>query len=51
MLIVFVPGGLEQTFDDFAALAAEVGGPPDPDDPRFLAIVDKYDSAIVGLPI
>ncbi len=51
VLIVFVPGGQEAAFDEFAALAAELDGPPDPDDERLLSIVDRYDSTIVGPPL
>jgi mannose-6-phosphate isomerase-like protein (cupin superfamily) len=51
VLVVFAPGGAESTFDELAALAAEIGGPPDPDDERLRAIVAKYDSELVGPPL
>ena len=51
VLIVFAPGGPDKVFDDLAALAAELGGPPDPDDPRVTAIIERYDSAFVGPPL
>lgn len=51
VLIALVPGGAERAFDEFAALAAELGGHPDPDDPRILAINDRYDSVFVGPPL
>ena len=51
MLIVFAPGGPDKVFDEIAALAAELGGPLDPDDPRIQAIVERYDSSFVGPPL
>ncbi|HKY65187.1 MAG TPA: cupin domain-containing protein [Acidimicrobiales bacterium] len=51
VLLAFVPGGAERAFDEFAALAAELGGHPDPDDPRVRAINDRYDSVFVGPPL
>ena len=51
VLIVFAPGGPDKVFDEIAALAAELGGPPDPDDPRIQAIVERYDSSFVGPPL
>ena len=47
VLIVFVPGGTERAFDEFAALAAETGAPPDPSDPRMVAIVERSASSLV----
>jgi hypothetical protein len=38
-------------FDDLAALAAEIGGPPDHDDERVQAIAARYDSVFVGPPL
>jgi hypothetical protein len=46
-----VPGGAERAFDEFAALAAELGGHPDPDDPRVRAINERYGSVFVGPPL
>jgi mannose-6-phosphate isomerase-like protein (cupin superfamily) len=51
LLLAFVPGGDERQFDDFAALAAEVGGQLDPGDPRVQAINDRYRTAWVGPPL
>jgi quercetin dioxygenase-like cupin family protein len=51
VLIIFVPGGAEGAFDELAALAAELGGPPDPDDERLHAIVQRYESTMVGPPL
>jgi hypothetical protein len=51
VLILFVPGGQEGAFDDLAALAAEIGGPPDHDDERVQAIAARYDSVFVGPPL
>jgi hypothetical protein len=51
VLLAFVPGGVERAFDEFAALAAELGGPPDPDDPRVRGINERYDSVFVGPPL
>ena len=51
MLITFAPGGPEKVFDDLAALAAELGGPPDPGDPQVDAIIRRYDSVFVGSPL
>jgi mannose-6-phosphate isomerase-like protein (cupin superfamily) len=50
-LVAFVPGGAERAFDEFAALAAELGGHPDLDDPRVRAINERYDSVFVGPPL
>jgi mannose-6-phosphate isomerase-like protein (cupin superfamily) len=47
VLIIFVPGGAERAFDEFAALAAEVGGPLDPADPRVQAIAERSGSSFV----
>jgi hypothetical protein len=43
--------GLAGLNDELAALAAEVGGMPDPDDERLLAIIARYDSTFVGPPL
>jgi mannose-6-phosphate isomerase-like protein (cupin superfamily) len=51
VLVIFVPGGAEGVFDELAALAAEIGGPPDPADERLLAIIARYDSTFVGPPL
>jgi hypothetical protein len=51
VLLAFVPGGAERAFDEFAALAAELGGHPDLDDPRVRAINERYDSVFVGPPL
>jgi mannose-6-phosphate isomerase-like protein (cupin superfamily) len=51
VLLAFVPGGAERAFDEFAALAAELGGLPDPDDLRIRAINERYDSTFVGPPL
>lgn len=48
VLITFVPGGAERAFDEFAQLAAQVGGPPDPGDERLHAIARKYGATFVG---
>ena len=47
VLIIFTPGGQEQAFVEFAALAAESGDHDDAGD-RFLEIVHRYDSEIVA---
>ena len=51
VLVMFAPGGPDKVFDEIAALAAELGRPPDPDDPRIQAIVERYDSSFVGPPL
>ena len=51
LLVVFAPGGPDKVFDELAALVAELGGPPDPDDPRVAAIIERADSAFVGPPL
>ena len=51
LLVVFAPGGPDKVFDELAELVAELGGPPDPDDPRVTASIEKYDSASVGPPL
>ena len=51
VLVIFAPGGAEGVFDELAALAAEIGGPPDPADERLLAIIARYDSTFVGPPL
>jgi mannose-6-phosphate isomerase-like protein (cupin superfamily) len=51
VLLGFVPGGAEQAFDEFAALTAELGRHPDPDDPRVRAINERYRSVFVGPPL
>lgn len=50
VLIVFVPGGPEGTFDEVARLVAERGGRLHRDDPVLHAIAAKYDSEFVSLP-
>jgi hypothetical protein len=50
VLILFVPGG-QGAFDDLAALATEIDGPPDHDDERVQAIAARYDSVFVGPPL
>ena len=51
LLVVFAPGGPDEVFDELAELAAELGGPPDPDGPRVTAIIERHDSAFVGPPL
>lgn len=50
VLVVYTPGGQEKAFLEFAALAEELGA-DDISDPRFAAVLDRYQSEIVGPPI
>ncbi|HEX7100669.1 MAG TPA: cupin domain-containing protein [Acidimicrobiia bacterium] len=50
VLVIYTPGGQERAFIEFAAVAAETGN-GDISDPRFAAVVDRYESEIVGPPL
>jgi mannose-6-phosphate isomerase-like protein (cupin superfamily) len=50
VLTAFVPGGAERAFDDFAALAAEMGDDFDPNGERAQAIARSYASELVDRP-
>ena len=50
-LFYILGGELDGLIDEIVALAAELGGPRDPDDPRIQAIVERYDSSFVGPPL
>jgi mannose-6-phosphate isomerase-like protein (cupin superfamily) len=51
MVVAFAPGGAERVFQQIADLAAELGGPPDPEDERVATMVEALDSTIVGPPL
>lgn len=51
VLTAFVPGGQERAFEEFAALAAELGSDFDLAGDRAQAIAAKYRSEFVGPPL